>query len=364
MGDKNSVLLVDDNKENIDGLRSILDSEYTVYVALSGESALELMRRVSPDIVLLDVVMPGMGGFDVLDRMKSYDSLANIPVIFITGAADFYNETKGLLMGAVDYISKPYDPDIVCIKVKNHIANKMNRDNLEKLVELRTAEVSASRRAVIIGMSLLAEGRDKGTGLHIKRIQKYTEIIANWLCKNRPDVLSLQERSQIILYVPLHDIGKVCVPDSILLKPSKLTPEEFETIKLHTTFATDVLRKTESMLTSDTDTLRVAIEICESHHEKYDGSGYPHGLRGNEIPISARITALTDVYDALTSRREYKEPFTHDMARNIILEGDGRTMPQHFDPVVLQAFVESESEFKRYLQAVSNLSELEPPSHS
>lgn len=350
MGIKNSVLLVDDNKENIDGLRSILDSEYTVYVALSGENALELMRRVSPDIVLLDVVMPGMGGFDVLDRMKSFDSLSHIPVIFITGASDFYNETKGLLMGAVDYISKPYDPDIVCIKVKNHIMNKMNRDNLEKLVDLRTAELSASRRAVIMGMSLLAEGRDKGTGLHIKRIQRYTEIISNWLCRNRPELLSIQERNQVVLYVPLHDIGKVCVPDSILLKPGKLTPEEFELMKMHTTFATEVLRKTESLLTSDSDTLRVAIEICESHHERFDGTGYPYGLKGDEIPISARIAALTDVYDALTSKREYKDAYPHCESREIILQGDGRTLPCHFDPDVLQAFIECEEEFKRFLQ--------------
>lgn len=347
----NSILIVDDSKENIDGLRSILDDKYKVYVALSGEKALEIMERVTPDLVLLDVVMPGMGGFGTLERMKNNQKLANIPVIFITGATDAFNEARGLKIGAVDYITKPYNPDIVVIKVENHIDNKMNRDNLERLVELRTEELFQSRQAVILGMSLLAEGRDKGTGDHIKRMQKYTEILASEVNRVDPIAFPLSELKQTILYAPLHDIGKVCVPDHILLKPSRLTDEEFEMIKQHTVFGTEVLRKTEYLLTSENDTLRVAIEICESHHEKYDGTGYPNNLKGKKIPMSARIVALTDIYDALTSKREYKPAFSHEQACDIILNGDGRTMPNHFAPEVLSAFKSVSKKFEEFLNA-------------
>ncbi len=350
----NTVLIVDDGKENVDGLRAILENEYNVMVALSGEKALELMSKNKPDCVLLDVLMPGLGGFDVITKMKDTKGLENIPVIFITGATDSFNETTGLKMGAVDYIFKPYDPDIVKIKVKNHISNKMNRDNLEKLVEIRTRELSHSRRAVIVGMSLLAEGRDNGTGEHIKRMQKYTEILASYIHKHYPHILSTEIMRETILYSPLHDIGKVCVPDNILLKKGRLTEEEFELIKTHTTFGTEVLRKTEHLITSSTQTLKTAIEICESHHEKYNGTGYPNKLKGEQIPISARIVALADVYDALTSVREYKAAFTHEEACHIILVGDGRTMPSHFAPEVLEAFQAMDSEFRRVMESYTN----------
>lgn len=351
---RNKVLIVDDSKENIDGLRTILDKEYQVMVALYGQKALELMEKIKPDIVLLDVVMPGLDGFDVIERMRNSKELMNIPVIFITSAGESYNEKIGLKMGAVDYILKPYDPDIVAIKVKNHIANKMNRDDLENLVELRTAELSDSHRAVILGMSLLAEGRDKGTGEHIQRMQKYTEILADYIHENHPEMLSEDEKEQIVLYAPLHDIGKVCVPDNILLKNGRLTSEEFDVIKTHTTFGTEVLRKTEYLLTSGLDTLRVAIEICESHHEKFDGTGYPNGIKGEEIPMSARIVALADIYDALTSEREYKPAFTHEQAYDIIVNGDGRTMPQHFAPEVLEAFIACHEQFNKYRVLINN----------
>jgi putative two-component system response regulator len=346
---KITVLIVDDSKDNCDGLRAILDSEYSVIVALSGEKALELMKEHNPSIVLLDVVMPGMDGMEVLERMRKTHALVNIPVIFITGASDVYNERKGLQLGAVDYVSKPYDADIIATKVRNHIANKMNRDNLERLVELRTEELSHSREAVIFGMSLLAEGRDGGTGEHIQRMQKYTEILAIYIHKAHPHILSAEEMKKIILYAPLHDIGKVCIPDSILLKPGRLTDDEYETIKTHTIFGTEVLRKTEHLLTSGSSTLRVAIEICESHHEKYDGKGYPYRLKGEEIPISARIVALADIYDALTSPREYKPAFSHEKSYDIIVNGDGRTMPEHFAPEVLEAFIACSNQFEAYM---------------
>lgn len=344
----NSVLIVDDSKENIDSLRAILEDEYKVYVARSGMLALDIMQRVQPDLVLLDVMMPGMSGFDVLEEMKKDSHLETIPVIFVSGAGDLSNETKGVEYGAADYIRKPYHPEIVYLKVKNHISNKLSRDNLEHLVETRTAELIASRKAVIIGMSLLAEGRDQETGNHLQRMQQYTKIIAKYIHRMHPKMLSKEEMYSTILYAPLHDIGKVSVPDSILLKSGKLTEEEFLIIQGHTTFGSQVLKKTEKIMmsTEEKDSLRVAIEICDSHHERYDGTGYPNQLKGMQIPISARIVALADVYDALTSERTYKKAFSHEEAYRIITEGDGRTMPQHFAPEVMEAFVEMQNQFE------------------
>jgi putative two-component system response regulator len=175
---------------------------------------------------------------------------------------------------------------------------------------------------------------------------QYTEILVKYIAKTHPNLMSPRQREETILYSSLHDVGKVGIPDSILLKPGRLTGEEFETIKAHTTIGADVLQMTARMYEDNYDYLKTAIEIAECHHEKYDGSGYPNGYAGEEIPISARIVALPDVYDALTTRREYKEAYLHDMARDIIINGDGRTMPEHFDPVVLDAFIQMEKEFK------------------
>lgn len=344
----NSVLIVDDSKENIDSLRAILEKEYKIYAARSGEVALTVMRKVNPDLVLLDVVMPGMSGFDVLEEMKNDSQLKMIPVIFVTGAGGISDETKGVEYGAADYILKPYHPEIVYLKVKNHIINKLSRDSLERLVATRTAELSASRKAVIMGMSLLAEGRDQETGNHLQRMQQYVKIIAKYIYKKYPKVLSKEQMQSTILYAPLHDIGKVSIPDSILLKNGRLTDEEFAIIRHHTVFGAQVLKKTEKILMAgpEKDALQVAIEICEGHHERYEGSGYPNRLKGEQIPISARIVALADVYDALTSERPYKRAYTHEEAYNIITVGDGRTMPQHFAPEVLEAFINTQDRFK------------------
>ncbi len=343
---KNSVLIVDDSKENIDCLRGILDEFYKVYIATSGEMALKLMKNIRPDIILLDVVMPGIDGFEVLETLKKGEENFYIPVIFITSETSSFNEAKGLKMGAVDYIAKPYNPDIVSIKVRNQIHNKMYRDGLEKLVEQRTQELLDSRKAIIMGMSLLAESRDKGTGKHITRMQKYTEILAEKIHEMYPELLTKSDVDSIVSYAPLHDIGKVGIPDAILLKNGRLTNEEFDVIKTHTTFGADILRKTENWLQEDINTLQVAMEIAEFHHEKFDGTGYPKGLKGEEIPLSARIVTLADIYDALTSVREYKEAYLHDRALDIILVGDGRTKPEHFDPIVLETFKLVQEAFK------------------
>ncbi|GHV38420.1 two-component system response regulator [Clostridia bacterium] len=343
---KNSVLIVDDNKQNVEALRSILEGLYTVYVALNGQAALRTMRRTHPDIVLLDVIMPEMDGFEVMTEMRKDSDLEKTPVIFISGEKDEVTESRGLSMGAFDYIIKPYNPEIVQIKVRNQLDNRNYRTNLEDMVAEQTKELVASREAIIMGMSILAETRDQGTGKHVLRVKKYSEILSWHIQATNPDLLPEEELQNIVLYSPLHDVGKVGIPDAVLLKPGKLTDEEFGIIKSHTVFGGNVLRQTESFLNEGNNSLRVAIEIAESHHEKWNGKGYPHGKKGTEIPISARIVAIADIYDALTSKREYKDAMKHDTAYDIIVNGDGRTMPDHFDPDVLEAFKNVSFAFK------------------
>ena len=338
MGKRSTVLIVDDSKENLTALRSILESSYTVYVATNGETALRLVARNMPDIVLLDVIMPGIDGFEVQRRMKADPKQANIPVIFITGDTDRFSEAKGLLLGAVDYIGKPYNPDIVSIKVRNQLENKLYRDNLELLVEERTAALRATQETIIFGMSLMAERRDATTGEHLKRMQHYVNILARVLHAKYPESLSAREMLNVIAFSPLHDVGKVAIADAILLKPLPLARDEFDEMKKHTIIGADILQQTQRLLKLNSVDLQTAIDIALSHHEKYDGTGYPHGLVGEAIPLAARIVALADVYDALTSRREYKEPIPHAVAADILMRGDGRTLPQHFDPLVLEAF--------------------------
>lgn len=345
MSKENTVLIVDDQKENVDALRGMLENDYKIYVSLNGKGALSIIEKVSPDIVLLDVNMIDMDGFEVHRRMKEMGKI-HIPVIYITGENDALMEARGLKHGAVDYILKPYNPDIVTIKVKNQMENKMYRDELERLVDIRTQEVSKSREAIIFGMSILAEGRDHTTGEHIMRMQKYTEIIAKRVFADYPDLLSEDDVKEIVLYAPLHDIGKVCIPDTVLKKNTVFTPEDFVIMEQHTTYGADILNKTRAIVDDEDSFLKIAVEISGGHHEKFDGSGYPKKLKGEEIPLSARIVSLADIYDALTSPRRYKEAFPHEEVMDIILKGDGRIMPEHFDPRVLQAFVDVSEEIR------------------
>jgi putative two-component system response regulator len=343
---KNSILIVEDVKENIDSLRAILDAEYDVFVAINGAGAINLLKTTQPDLILLDIGLPDMDGFDVLERIRKMRGCENIPIMFITGEDDTDVEEYSLSMGAEDYIRKPYEPSVLKVKVINCIERKMSRDKLEMLVRQRTRELMNSRQMIIMGMSFLAERRDHGTGNHIKRIMRYTELLVNHIAKTHPSLMSPKQQEEIILFSSLHDVGKVGIPDSILLKPGRLTAEEFDVIKTHTTIGAEVLRTTAMMQEESYDHLTTAIEIAESHHEKYDGGGYPHGLSGEDIPLSARIVTLPDIYDALTTRREYKEAYLHEMAKDIIINGDGRTMPSHFDPIVLQAFIELDEQFQ------------------
>ena len=342
------VLVVDDTPENIDLLDGVLSADYDIKAALNGAKALEIARGDDPpDLILLDVMMPEMNGYEVCQALKEEPYTAGIPVLFVTSMSDMEDEKRGLDLGAVDYIAKPISPPLVRARVQNQMELKLHRDHLEEMVAQRTSELELTRDVTIFSLASLAETRDNETGGHIRRTQNYVRILAEKL-KHHPNYSDfLDEQTIDLLYksAPLHDIGKVGVLDAILLKPGKLTKEECEEMKLHTVYGRDTILKAEEAMVDRkvSGFLRYAREIAYTHHEKWDGSGYPQGLIGEQIPISGRLMAVADVYDAVISRRVYKPPFTHAKARAMLQEGSG----SHFDPDMIAAFSEIEEDFRQ-----------------
>ncbi len=344
MQKQSTILIVDDTPANIDVLAATLQDHYRILVATNGKRALQLATGTdTPDLILLDIMMPEMDGYETCQRLKADAHTRRIPVIFVTALSDEEDEARGLALGGVDYITKPFSPSLVKARVMNHIALKRHRDHLEELVQERTRELLLTRDVTIEAMGTLAEYRDPETGGHIRRTQGYVRLLAEHLQDHPRFADYLDDDTIDLLYksAPLHDIGKVAIADEILLKPGSLTAEEFEDMKQHTILGRDAIIAAESRL-GENSFLSIAREIAEFHQEKWDGSGYPHGLAGDDIPVAGRLMALADVYDALISRRVYKPPFPHTKAVELILEGRGT----HFDPDVADAFEQLQAKFR------------------
>lgn len=298
------ILLVDDEPANLRVLKQILHDNYRLIFAKSGEEALKLTQRDKPDLILLDVMMPGMTGFETCQQLKADPNTAAIPVIFITALKDTDDEAKGFEYGAVDYITKPVSPPIVKARVKTHLSL------------VRTDELKKTRLQVIQRLGRASEYKDNETGLHVIRMSHYSKVIA--LAYG----FSEQKADDLFHAAPMHDIGKIGIADSIMLKPAKLTDEEFAEMKKHPLIGAEIIGECDSEL------LTLAKSVALHHHEKWDGSGYPYGLKGEDIPIEGRIVALADVFDALTTKRPYKEAWPIDDTMNYIKQQKGI----HFDP--------------------------------
>ncbi len=361
------VLVVDDEPINVKVLVDLLRPNYRLIVARDGFQALERLKdEALPDLALVDVMMPNMDGLELCRRMKQDRRLAEIPLIFVSALGETRNEADGFEAGAVDYIQKPISPPIVLARVRTHIALRraareliQRNHTLEEAVRERTAELALTQDATIHALTSLVESRDHETGGHIRRTQSYVRALALEMRSDPRFVASLDDHVIDLMAraAPLHDIGKVAIPDAVLLKAGKLTPEEFEVMKTHTSIGRDALAAAEVVESGASAFLRFAIEIAGSHHEKWSGEGYPLGMKGEAIPLSARLMALADVYDALRSARVYKRAMSHADAMALVVAGRGT----HFDPGVVDAFLRCEATFAEIAEALADPVEVQSP---
>lgn len=325
MEKRHTVLIVDDTPDSIEILEGVLNDSYSIKAAKSGSMALKIAEKTLPDIILLDIVMPEMDGYEVCRRLKRNPLTKAIPIIFISAKDDAVNEARGLEVGAVDYITKPISAAIVLSRVKTHLALYDQTRALEIQVAEATKEIMETRVEIIRRLGIAAEFRNNETGMHIYRVSEFCREIA------RSYGFPEREADLLLNVSPMHDIGKLGIPDAILQKPGKLTAEEFEQVKQHTVMGAQIIGDHVSEM------LQTARIVALEHHEKWDGSGYPYGLAGENINIYARVTAVADVFDALTSRRPYKEAWPIEEAFAYIQQEAGH----HFDPAVAAAFFNS-----------------------
>lgn len=362
---QSTILVVDDNEHNLDLLSRRLEREgHRILQAQDGYAALEQLRNSPVDLVLLDVMMPGLDGYQTLAAIKADPALQDIPVVMVTAVNEVDSAATCIEQGADDYLSKPFNPVLLNARVRACLERKHLRDGerqrqvlverqnllLGGRVDQQTRELSSAQLAAIFAMSKLAESRDPETGEHLDRMREYCLILARQLAQlpRYRDVITSSFQNNLYAASPLHDIGKVSIPDEILRKRGKLTVGEWEIMRTHSSTGGDTLREVDRQYPGNAF-IKTGIDIAESHHERWDGSGYPHGLVGEQIPLVARILALADVYDALTSRRCYKEAFSHAQSRGIIVDQQGK----HFDPDVVEAFLIRENDFvqiRRYFQ--------------
>ncbi len=338
-----TILVVDDTPANLSLISGLLRDLYIVKAVNHGSKALKIASEDPPDLILLDIMMPDMDGYEVCRPLKADPQTRPIPIIFLTSKSDVESEQMGMSLGAVDYVTRPISPPILISRVKAHLVDafnartlQVNNEYLEYEVSKRSRQMLALQDVTTLALASLAETRDADTGNHLRRTQHYVQALARQL-KGHPrfaEFLTENRMQALFKCAPLHDIGKVGIPDRVLLKPGRFEPAEWEVMKQHPTLGHDAIAKAQSLSGLSSDFLDMAKEIVYSHHEKWDGSGYPQGLGGDSIPISARLMAVADVYDALICRRIYKKAAPHEQAVQIILDGRGT----HFDPDLVDAF--------------------------
>lgn len=351
---KNVILVVDDDKTNLIRARKLLTPQYRIAACNSGNAALKYLEEHRPDLILLDINMPETDGFAVMEKLRSGEKTEDIPVIFLTADNLAETEVKCFRMGAMDYVTKPFVPDILLSRVAKTIELDQYRHNLEQMVKEQAEKITEDTRrlnmiqdSVIVGMANLIESRDGSTGKHVKNTQMYVRMIAEELRKRNLFTEELTEEyiEDLCKAAPLHDVGKIKVPDAILQKPGKLTPEEFEEMKLHTTYSRKIIKTIIGDI-EDEHYVGIVEDIAMYHHERWDGTGYPAGLTGDGIPLSARIMAVADVFDALYEERCYKPPI-RPVERIVQIMSEGRGT--QFDPVILDVFAEMLPMFREVL---------------
>jgi len=357
------IIMVDDNMANLTMGRNLLKSFYEVYPAPSGAKLFEILENVMPDLILLDIEMPEMNGYEALKKLVADPRYKDIPVIFLTAKNDENSEIEGFDLGATDYISKPFSGPLLLKRIENQLliarqkkdllssrdTIKDRADNLNKEVHTKTLEVVKLQNAIVSAMADLVEFRDKFNGAHIARTQLYLKILIEAAIKKGTyaETLRKWDMEYFLLSAQLHDLGKIAVGDPILNKPGKLTRKEFEIMKTHVPVGVDVIEKIIRK-SNDNTFLRHAALIAGTHHEKWDGTGYPVGLKGENIPLEGRLMALADVYDALVALRPYKESLTHEDACKVIEESAGT----QFDPALVEVFKDVKGEFKRAAETI------------
>lgn len=320
---RHTILVVDDATENIDVLNGMLNPSYRIKVALNGGMALKIAQsKDKPDLILLDVMMPGIDGYEVCRRLKGDPETANIPIIFVTAKSEETDETKGFELGAADYISKPIVPSIVEARVKTHLALYNQQQTLEERVRERTAQLSETQLEIVRRLGRAAEFKDNETGMHVIRMSHYAHILALGLG------MCVEDAELLLHAAPMHDVGKIGIPDRILLKPGPLDEEEFALMRKHPKFGYDIIGEHASRL------LQMARQVALTHHERWNGKGYPGGLRGEEIPLEGRLVAIADVFDALTSARPYKAAWPLDKTLDLLRRESG----EHFEPRIVDQF--------------------------
>jgi len=349
------VFMVDDSAFNLTVLKKCLSRNYEVHTAMSGEELFELLGITTPSLILLDIEMPGMDGFSVLERLKKIDSEDEIPVILQSSRSDPESEMKGLTLGAVDYITKPFSPKLLLKRVQLHIQIvkqrnelKHHKTSLECEMEKKTNEVMEMQNAILRTVADIVESRDAVTGGHIERTQHYLSLLLDFMTEHGvySEDVKYWDKDLLITSSLLHDVGKISISDCILNKPSELTALEFEEMKKHTIYGEDIIKRIEET-TTESDFLDYAAILAISHHERWDGEGYPHRIKGDNIPIMGRMMAIVDVYDALTNDRTYKKAYSHKQAIDIIAREKGK----RFDPEIADLFIMHEKTFELALRS-------------